>query len=474
MSSSIDSLFGSVDSNKLESNISKLFNASSGPIDNLQVKNKHRTLLPSVKRKQPELESKSKSESGSGSESEKDDDVSADGEADEPELKKQKKSKKKKNVDGDDDEDLEGKYFAKLIEKEDSEEAQKDSREDASTDDHESEKEIAGTSSQVAKKTDLKEEELAKAERTVFIGNIPNDVITSKTVYKTFKKLFNTNPKPKKSEDEDDDEEKQEDIESKIKENPFTIESIRFRSISFDEALPRKVAFVQQKLHKSRDSVNAYIVYKNKNIVKTICSELNGTVFHNHHLRVDSVAHPSAQDKKRSIFVGNLDFEEAEESLWNHFKSCGEIEYVRIIRDAKTNMGKGFAYVQFKELQSVNKALLLNDKVMMKSNVDKDSKKKGRKLRVTRCKNMRKNGSQSSSSNFKNSGNLSDFQKTKVGRAKKILGKADRATLGQELTIEGLRATKGENVSHLKKKKQRSKTGRVTKRSQAFKKANKD
>lgn len=65
------------------------------------------------------------------------------------------------------------------------------------------------------------------------------------------------------------------------------------------------------------------------------------------HIRVDSVAHPAEQDHKRCIFVGNLDFEAQEEKLWRYFASCGKVESVRIIRDSKTNVGKGFAYVQF-------------------------------------------------------------------------------------------------------------------------------
>lgn len=199
---------------------------------------------------------------------------------------------------------------------------------------------------------------------------------------------------------------------------------------------------------------------------------MNAVVFQDHHLRVDSVAHPAPHDKKRSIFVGNLDFEEIEESLWKHFEPCGDIEYVRIIRDSKTNMGKGFAYVQFKDLQSVNKALLLNEKPMKsQKQEDENTKKptkKARKLRVSRCKNMKK-GTTIGTGLDRNG--LTDSQRTRAGRAKKILGKADRATLGQEITIEGLRAKKGEGSTHLKKKKQRSATGRVTKRSIAFKKA---
>lgn len=432
MSSSIDNLFGPSSSTKTESSVDKLFSQSSGPIDDLQLKAKIKSSLPQIRKKKVE-------------ESKEGDDVK---EKEQPLKKKQKKSK------DDEDDQLENRYFAKLMDEDDEEKK-------TETVSKEESKEVKG---QEAKRIDLKEDELEKAERTVFVGNILNGVITSKNIYKEFKKLFSTDPSPKEEEEEEEVNE-----EKKKKENAFIIDSIRFRSISFEEALPRKVAFVQQKLHKSRDSVNAYIVYKNKSAVTSICSKLNGLTFHDRHLRVDSVTHPAPHDKKRSVFVGNLDFEEDEESLWVQFQSCGEIEYVRIVRDSKTNMGKGFAYIQFKEIESVNKALLLNDQIMKSINNDK---KKGRKLRVTRCKNMKKGANSIERGSNKKFAKLNEQQRTKMGRAKKVLSKADKATLGKELTIEGLRATKGEGVSHLKKKKQRSKTGRVTKRSIAFKKAN--
>lgn len=48
------------------------------------------------------------------------------------------------------------------------------------------------------------------------------------------------------------------------------------------------------------------------------------------------------------MFVGNLPFDVQDEQLYTHFKRCGEIEFVRVVRDKKTNIGKGFGYVQFK------------------------------------------------------------------------------------------------------------------------------
>lgn len=354
------------------------------------------------------------------------------------------------------DDDLEGKYFQKLADEEEKE------------DNETAKKEKTLLAAQPAKQIDLKQDEVDKAQRTIFVGNIPTEVITSRDIYKHFKRMFT----PKSTGDDEDnvkDADKENADKAKNNDNKkekLTIQSIRFRSISFDEALPRKVAFAKQSFHKDRHSINAYIVYSSKDGLVEIINKYNGHVFEKRHLRVDSVTHPAPHDKQRSIFVGNLDFEEDEESLWNHFSESGDIEYVRIVRDSKTNMGKGFAYVQFKQLESINKALLLNEKPMKSINSNKN-----RKLRISRCKNIKPKYNNESGTNSFNT--LNEQQKTKFGRAKKVLNKSDRATLGKELTIEGVRAeknVKSKAGSMLKKRKQRSKEGRVTKRSIAFKK----
>jgi nucleolar protein 12 len=36
-----------------------------------------------------------------------------------------------------------------------------------------------------------------------------------------------------------------------------------------------------------------------------------------------------------------------EEGLWRTFGQQGKVENVRVVRDPKTRVGKGFAYVQF-------------------------------------------------------------------------------------------------------------------------------
>ena len=118
-------------------------------------------------------------------------------------------------------------------------------------------------------------------------------------------------------------------------------------------------------------STNAYAVYTTKVACREAAKRLNGTTVLDRHLRVDQVAHPAKTDHKRCVFVGNLDFvdddsniredaedrkakksksrkpADVEEGLWREFSKVGTVESVRVIRDQKTRVGKGFAYVQF-------------------------------------------------------------------------------------------------------------------------------
>ncbi|BFZ62150.1 Nucleolar protein 12 [Saitoella coloradoensis] len=279
--------------------------------------------------------------------------------------------------------------------------------------------------------------EVEKANRTVFVGNLPVKTISSKPDYKVLKGKFTECGK---------------------------IESVRFRSVAFSEMLPRKVAFVQGKLHPERDTVNAYIVFKEEKAVREAL-KLNGQILLDHHIRVDSVAHPAPHDAKRAVFVGNLAFDAQEEMLWKHFAKSGKIEYVRVVRDQKTNIGKGFAIVQFMERDHVDKALLLNDK--------KTEGKGGRKLRVCRAKNLSRVGNKKAAAQTKpyeqrRAKNASGYvekkdekQKSAEGRAQKILGKAAAAQVKKgkaAIVFEGERAKRNDKTNNKKKPRIRSRT----------------
>ncbi|KAJ1561740.1 Nucleolar protein 12 [Nowakowskiella sp. JEL0078] len=191
------------------------------------------------------------------------------------------------------------------------------------------------------------EDEPEKLERTLFVGNVDTSV-TEKKGRKEFLALFSAFG---------------------------TVESLRFRSVAFSKLIPRKAAFTTKQLHPERDTLNAYVVFENKESASKAL-ELNSKIFMEKHLRVDSCVKSESRkyDIKRSVFVGNLSFDLPVEDLHAHFHECGDIVNTRIVRDKVTNVGKGFGFVQFSERVSVPLALKLNGTELNK-----------RAIRVTRC-----------------------------------------------------------------------------------------
>lgn len=151
--------------------------------------------------------------------------------------------------------------------------------------------------------------------------------------------------------------------------------------------MPKKTAIVQGMLNEKRDSVNAFLVMESREVALK-CIVENGTVFEEHHLRVDLAAKPKSTestdptssstahpDRKKSIFLGNLPLDIKDEALWRFFETCGKIVNVRVIRDRKSGLGKGFGYVTFDSRTSLPLALQLNGTDLG-----------GRAVRVQRCK----------------------------------------------------------------------------------------
>ncbi|AOA60431.1 Large 60S ribosomal subunit biogenesis [Komagataella phaffii CBS 7435] len=417
----LEDIFGAPSA--VDSSVSSLFSQPSAVDQNALLVRKRAIINPKRKIKKDTAD-KNNTESKQSESA----DVEEDNEEkSEPALKKQKRGSKE-----DEDEDLETRYLAKLNGKE------KDSSE-KSEDKKKGKKAIKRVDPNA-----VKESAFEQSERTVFVGNLPVIVAIER-------------------------EEKEEFKEYMAKIGP--VESIRFRSIAFKLPMPRRDAFLSKAFDETRSALNAYVVYENKNDSKK-AKELNGKVFKDHHLRVDHVAHPSPQDNKKSIFIGNLDFEEEEESLWKYFtEKVGQdkVENVRIIRDTKTNFGKGFAMVQFKDFLEVDKCLMLNGEELSTS-----VKPKKRTMRISRCRNIPKPADKWFGG--KEHTNLSEKDKTIMGRAKKVLSKKDRALVGS-LVIEGQRAEKGVKVRGMSGKgkatgvkKPRSKEGRAARRSEEHKK----
>ena len=200
--------------------------------------------------------------------------------------------------------------------------------------------------------------DLKKASRTVFLGNVSNAAIKSKSGKRALLDHLTSFPATLPKQD-----------------TSYKIESLRFRSTAFSSsAVPKKAAFAKKELMDSTTkSTNAYAVYTTELAAREAVKALNGTVVLDRHLRVDSVAHPTKTDHRRCVFIGNLGFvddesamndaednadgkrprrgkepADLEEGLWRQFGKAGAIESVRVPRDKSTRVGKGFAYVQFK------------------------------------------------------------------------------------------------------------------------------
>lgn len=317
----------------------------------------------------------------------------------EPELDKlieattQKPERKRKR--NKDDEDLEGKYMQKLAKEEEKEEEERqaerrlkrqrviteqdpdpsgeeedvDEEMDYAASEEEEEELESGdktSSSGMTAPSDVPVHEslapskdaveLEKASRTVFLANVSTLAISSKSAKKTLlahmASFLDSLPDPP---------------ERKPK---HKVESLRFRSTAYAGAkLPKKAAFAKKELmDATTKSTNAYVVYSTAYAAREAAKRLNGTVVLERHLRVDGVAHPAKTDHRRCVFVGNLGFvddeslldqggenerkrskipSDVEEGLWRQFGKAGTVESVRVVRDEKTRVGKGFAYVQF-------------------------------------------------------------------------------------------------------------------------------
>ncbi|KAH6898514.1 hypothetical protein B0T10DRAFT_111808 [Thelonectria olida] len=351
------------------------------------------------------------------------------------EGEKPKKDRKRKRKD--ENEGLEDQYMSKLTAEEPAEKRQKGDAakaegevDDASSDD---EKDAIPVHESLAK--DSNTSDLEKAGRTVFLANVSTEAISSKTAKKTLMAHLSS-------------------ILDKDATPPQIIESIRFRSVAFaGGSLPKRAAYITKSLMEATTkSANAYVVYPSNNAAREAATKLNGTVVLGRHLRVDSVAHPSATDHRRCVFVGNLGFvddesvlaenkegetekkkrnkvpSDIEEGLWRTFSKIGKVENVRVVRDPKTRVGKGFAYVQFYDGNDVEAALHLNDK--------KFPPLLPRKLRVTRAKDPRKTNLAAERSKAKSiaAGAASKSTKYKVkatpeqqsmaGRTGKLLGRS--------------------------------------------------
>jgi nucleolar protein 12 len=289
--------------------------------------------------------------------------------------------------------------------------------------------------------TQAASDDLTKATRTVFLGNVSTSAITSKSARRVFiAHLTSFFP----------------EVQKKHPDVKFKLESIRFRSTPYAAALPKKAAYAKKELmDATTKSTNAYAVYSSPILSREAARRLNASKVLDRHLRVDEIAHPSIVDHKRCVFIGNLGFvddetniqaanaadgrevrkpgkqpADHEEGLWRTMSRHGAVESVRVIRDSITRVGKGIAYVQFADENSVEKALLDNEK--------KFPPMLPRKLRVSRAKAQKRNakpGSGRPGSNAKAAApsgyqrKITQEEAAQLGRQGRMVGKAGAAVL---------------------------------------------
>lgn len=61
------------------------------------------------------------------------------------------------------------------------------------------------------------------------------------------------------------------------------------------------------------------------------------------------------------IFVGGISYTISEKELEEVFSKFGEVINVRIVRDYETGKSRGFAFIMFRDEESVDKAISLDN-----------------------------------------------------------------------------------------------------------------
>lgn len=74
-------------------------------------------------------------------------------------------------------------------------------------------------------------------------------------------------------------------------------------------------------------------------------------------VKEEAVAPDQEHPNRRTIFVGSLNYLTDEEKLHQHFSMYGEIEHLRVIHYTTSSMPKNYAFVVFKSVDSVEKAI---------------------------------------------------------------------------------------------------------------------
>lgn len=170
-----------------------------------------------------------------------------------------------------------------------------------------------------------------RMDQTLFVGNISQDA-----VQKDIKKLFRKYGK---------------------------IESVRIRGvIPANPLIPKKAAFLTNRLAPFSDSLQAYVVFAATEDVSEsmsrACQELNMSIFKDRHIRVMPASHQQNGSRRQSLFLGNLPFNCSEEDIIRAFQDVAaklgvQVIGARVNRDVETGVGRGIGFVSFNDVLGV-------------------------------------------------------------------------------------------------------------------------
>lgn len=120
-----------------------------------------------------------------------------------------------------------------------------------------------------------------------------------------------------------------------------------------------RLSRLQKTMSESREAVEAY--KKRLQDIDQQTSELQ-ELFGADQSMVDAELEIEKQDiDSRSIYVGNVDYATAPVELQQHFISVGEVNRVTIMKNKLTGQPKGFAYIEFEQIDSVDRAIATLD-----------------------------------------------------------------------------------------------------------------
>lgn len=226
--------------------------------------------------------------------------------------------------------------------------------------------------------------------RTIFVGNVPLG-----TTRKGMKKLFRRFGE---------------------------VDSVRIRSvIPGEERMSKKVATLRQSFSDKMRSLIFYVKFKERHSAQDALI-MNGEKLAENTLRVDCCAAPRNYSGQTTIFIGNIPYDTQDDQLINFFKKSGDVSFVRIVRDPRSGIGKGFAFVAFNDSASIPLSLKMDG-----------AEFRGRPLRVTRVQKKKKRAKEHSSQGPSRQTSLSDKPTRATLKTSKFnSGKPERRKASQQ------------------------------------------